>query len=180
MIGIYKITNPKGAIYIGQSINLEKRKITYSKAKCKAQRKIYNSIVKYGWDNHRFEIIYECTREELNYYERNFGELYDVLSVNNLNLLLPTGDEDTTMVSDETRLKMSKSQSGKNNPMFGKNHNKESKLKIARRNSKNKRVVNTETGEIYYSISELSRVLNIPRTTLERKLNSGMEKYSLQ
>ena len=27
MVGIYKITNPKGKIYIGQSVDLDKRKI---------------------------------------------------------------------------------------------------------------------------------------------------------
>ena len=35
MIGIYKITNPSGKIYIGQSINIENRKKIYSKSICK-------------------------------------------------------------------------------------------------------------------------------------------------
>jgi len=29
MVGIYKITNPNGKIYIGQSINIESRKRVY-------------------------------------------------------------------------------------------------------------------------------------------------------
>jgi group I intron endonuclease len=67
MIGIYKIANPKGKIYIGKSINLEKRKKDYSRfSQTKGQPLIHNSIIKYGWENHQFEIIEECTLEQLN------------------------------------------------------------------------------------------------------------------
>ena len=37
MIGIYKITNPKGKIYIGQSINIENRFKVYKRYNCKGQ-----------------------------------------------------------------------------------------------------------------------------------------------
>jgi hypothetical protein len=37
MIGIYKIINPKGKTYIGQSINIEKRWNGYKKLHCKGQ-----------------------------------------------------------------------------------------------------------------------------------------------
>lgn len=43
MIGIYKITNPKGKVYIGQSIDINERFKTYSYLKCKNQTKLYNS-----------------------------------------------------------------------------------------------------------------------------------------
>lgn len=67
MIGIYKITNPKGKIYIGKSINLENRKKSYSRlSQIKGQPLIYNSIIKYGWENHMFEIQEECSLEEIN------------------------------------------------------------------------------------------------------------------
>lgn len=107
MIGIYKITNSKGAIYIGQAVNIERRKKDYSRAGCKSQRKIYNSIKKYGWENHTFEILIECNREELNKYERLFGLQYNVLSRKNLNLNLPNDGELPKLVSEETRLKQS-------------------------------------------------------------------------
>ena len=112
MIGIYKITNSKGAIYIGQTVNIERRKKDYSRAGCKSQRKIYNSIKKYGWKNHTFEILIECNREELNKYERLFGLQYNVLSRKNLNLNLPNDGENPKLVSNETRLKISKSCKG--------------------------------------------------------------------
>jgi hypothetical protein len=59
MVGIYKITSPSGKIYIGQSWKLEARKNKYKLGKCKGQTKVYNSLIKYGWNNHIFEIIHE-------------------------------------------------------------------------------------------------------------------------
>lgn len=59
-IGIYKIENPSGKIYIGQSINIEKRFKQYLRLDCKKQPKIYNSLKKYTPNNHIFEIIEIC------------------------------------------------------------------------------------------------------------------------
>lgn len=59
MIIIYKITNPKGKIYIGQTKNYKKRINLYRILHCKSQIKLYNSLKKYGFDNHKFEIIEE-------------------------------------------------------------------------------------------------------------------------
>jgi len=80
MIGIYKITNPNGKIYIGQSINIESRKHSYSKLRdCKNQTKLYNSLVKYGFSAHIFECIEQCTIEQLNERERYWQDYYNVL-----------------------------------------------------------------------------------------------------
>jgi group I intron endonuclease len=69
IIGIYKITNPKGKIYIGQSTNVYDRwnkghKYSHSK-KTGVGKKLKNSLKKYGWECHVFEIIEECTIEQL-------------------------------------------------------------------------------------------------------------------
>jgi group I intron endonuclease len=53
---IYKITSPSGRVYIGKTTNFKKRKGDYKRVK-KEQILIYNSINKYGFDNHSFEII---------------------------------------------------------------------------------------------------------------------------
>jgi len=66
IIGIYKITSPTNKVYIGQSINLIKRINRYKMLKCSRQPKIYNSLKKYGVENHIFEIIEECSEELLN------------------------------------------------------------------------------------------------------------------
>ncbi len=69
MIGIYKITNPKGKVYIGQSKDLNIREKNYKELNCKGQTKIYNSLKKYGWKNHKFEVIEECLVDNLDTQE---------------------------------------------------------------------------------------------------------------
>lgn len=44
MIGIYKITSPSGKVYIGQSVNIERRFLDYKKSLKNTQIKLYNSI----------------------------------------------------------------------------------------------------------------------------------------
>jgi len=66
MIGIYKITNPKGKVYVGQSIDLTKRIKSYRNAKCKHQILLWRSLSEYGFWSHKIEIIEECSKERLN------------------------------------------------------------------------------------------------------------------
>jgi hypothetical protein len=103
MIGIYKITSPTNKIYIGQSTNIENRKYYYTSIKCDKQHKLYNSLVKYGWEQHKFEVIEECSLEQLNEREIYWGQYYDVLSENGLNLRL--GDANG-LCSEETKQKI--------------------------------------------------------------------------
>lgn len=87
MIGIYKITNPNQNSYIGQSRDIEHRFYYYklSNEWIKEQRKLYNSIKKYGVENHVFEIIEECTEDIINDREIYWIEFYDSVK-NGLNL----------------------------------------------------------------------------------------------
>lgn len=79
MIGIYKITNPKGKIYIGQSIDINHRLGKYKRLNGNifSQKKIYNSLIKYGIENHNFEVIEECSAEVLNEKEIYYIKKYD-------------------------------------------------------------------------------------------------------
>jgi len=106
MVGIYKITNPKGKIYIGQSINIEKRwEREYYTLQCKDQPKIYNSLKKYGPENHIFEIIEKCLLDQLNERERYWQDYYNVLE-EGLNLKLTNTEDRNGKHSDETISKM--------------------------------------------------------------------------
>jgi group I intron endonuclease len=87
-IGIYKITSPSGKIYIGQSVNWERRHQEYQRLQCKGQRRLYNSLLKYGIEQHIFELIEKCSLEQLNECEIYWGEYYDVLGKNGLGLKL--------------------------------------------------------------------------------------------
>ena len=58
MIVIYKITNPLGKIYIGQTKNYTQRLYNYSNPNSnQIGRKLYNSIKKYSWEQHKVEVI---------------------------------------------------------------------------------------------------------------------------
>jgi group I intron endonuclease len=113
MIGIYKITNPKGKIYIGQTIDFERRVYQYEKLNCKEQPKLYNSLKKYGLDNHKIELIYKCDELDLTFFERYYQEIYKTTVDNNLNCFLVTTLDKTGKHCDETKAKMSQSAKGK-------------------------------------------------------------------
>jgi len=110
-VGIYKITNPKGKIYIGQSVNIEKRfrKYKYLDEKNK-QTKLYNSFKKYGMENHTFEIIEVCDISLLDEREIYWGEYYNVLLEEGLNCRLGDGKG---KLSEETKKKISKIHKGR-------------------------------------------------------------------
>lgn len=108
MIGIYKITSPSGKIYIGQSIDIDRRWNEYHKLKCKQQQKLYNSFIKYTTNKHIFEKIEECIIEQLNERELYWGLHYDVLGNNGLVLRL---GQSRGQLSKETIQKMRKPKS---------------------------------------------------------------------
>src|SRR5690606_22679717 len=106
--GIYKIESPSGKIYIGQSINIPFRlKGYYSMNNCKGQPRLYNSLKKYGAQNHKFTTLEICNIEQLNERERHYQDLYDATGKNGLNLILTKTSDKDGIVSDETRQRLS-------------------------------------------------------------------------
>jgi group I intron endonuclease len=109
--GIYKITSPSGKIYIGQSMNINKRWNIYKNLHCKNQRHVYHSIVKYGYESHKFEIIHQCLPGELNYFEKYYVDLHKTFnSCHGMNL--KDGGGNKAFMSKETKEKMSKAKKG--------------------------------------------------------------------
>lgn len=113
VIGIYKITSPSGKIYIGQSIDIQKRFNVYYRLDCKEQVKIYRSLKKYGVGKHKFEEIECCPIEQLNKCERYWQDYYDVVGKNGLNCKLTTTNDKSGRLSIETCIKISNSNKGK-------------------------------------------------------------------
>lgn len=75
IIGIYKITSPTNRIYIGKSKNIEKRFKDYKKPVKKGRRSlIHDSIKKYGYNEHIFEILEQCDEVKLNEREMFYIE----------------------------------------------------------------------------------------------------------
>jgi group I intron endonuclease len=147
MIGIYKITSPSNKVYVGQSLNIEKRFITYRKKACKMQIKLYRSLIKYGVNEHKFDVIQQCQEKDLNELERYWQDFYNVLE-EGLNCKLTNTDSKTGRLSlqtkqkirekatgrkatNQTKLKMSIARTGRVGYSKGKTLTDEHKLKIS-------------------------------------------------
>jgi len=82
---IYKITNPTGKIYIGCTIDWKRRFSEYRRLSMVGQRKLYNSLKKYGYENHIFEIIEECEENMLHereiYYINHYNCIDEGLNI---------------------------------------------------------------------------------------------------
>lgn len=102
MIGIYKITSPSGRVYIGQSINIKLRFSAYKKLRCKEQPRLFNSLNKYGVEAHIFEVVIECSVNELNDLERYYQEVFNTVKVG-LNCLLTKTNDRCGEHSEETK-----------------------------------------------------------------------------
>lgn len=200
MIGIYKITSPSGKIYVGQSIDIEKRFKQYKSIyNSRNQTALFNSFKKYGIKKHIFEVIEECNIELLNKRERYWQDYYNVLK-KGLNSKTTSIDGKSGKLSQETILKMSKSLKGKKawnkgvKGMFlgrkfsdetkkkltiantGRFYSKETREKIGKNNSNSKIILDMNTGIYYHSICDLAKILNVNHSTLYDKL-TGRKGY---
>ena len=78
--GIYLIKNNKnGLTYIGQSIDIHRRIKRHFDGSQKGRALIDYAIAKEP-QNFSWEILIECTRENLNYYENYYIYYYDSLN----------------------------------------------------------------------------------------------------
>jgi len=121
MIGIYKIISPSKRIYIGQSIDIEKRKQDYKYNKCQGQIRLLKSINKYGWLAHNFIILEECPLTLLNERERYWQDYYNVLSYKGLNCKLTKSADKSGELCSITKSKIK-------NALLGKKHSEQRKI----------------------------------------------------
>ena len=130
MVGINKKTNPNERIYIGQSTNIYFRWNKYQKKQCKDQPSLFSSLKKYGPENHIFEIIEECSGEQLDEREIYWGLHYSVLSNKHLNNRLGRGFG--SFDSEETKQKKRECHKGRSNYWLkGKKLTEEQKQRIS-------------------------------------------------
>lgn len=156
--GIYKITNPKGRIYIGQSVAIEKRWMAYRGLHSKGQLKLHNSFLKYGVSAHKFEILQVCEKDELNKLEAYYIDFYSALcGINGLNCSY-VDDKRRTIITSEMRAKMAKSQ-------IGRIQSEETKRKIS---EKAKGRVNNITPEGRQKIIDTHKGRKISEETREK------------
>jgi group I intron endonuclease len=179
MVGIYKITNPKGKIYIGQSINIERRFLEHKKLTQKGSKKLFNSLKKYGHENHKFEVIEECLIEQLNEKEENFILLFNS-HINGLNIKLSlkpswTGrqrpEHSKFLKENGSGLSYERTQEHKDNlrkKLSGRKLSKDICKKISQNKigKKTKKILCLETQQIFNSIKDCSEFLNISKSCI--------------
>lgn len=154
MIGIYKITNPNGKVYIGQTVNFDKRMYAYKRNHCKDQPAIYNSLIKYGFENHKVDILEQCDVLELNNRERFYQDFYN--SVNDgLNCTTVGSNEKSGYHSIETKRKMSLAKKGKKQ---SEEHKKKlSKVRKGKKQSKESNKKRSESLKLHYKINGMHK-----------------------
>lgn len=147
---IYKITSPTGRLYVGKTTHLARRKNTYKYNIANnvgwVNSMIMNSLQKYGWEAHIFEIIEEIQDEKLNEREIFWiKELHTYCFENPKNMNMSRGGEDggRSWLFDEPRRKeQSKKFTGDGNPFYGKAHSDKTKEVLSKIMSKRNREKN--------------------------------------
>lgn len=166
--GIYKITNNiNGKIYIGQSIDIERRFKQHLKKSNRDNTQIINALKKYGKDNFSFEIIKHCKREDLDLFERFWIKIYDTTN-RNIGYNTTIGGNGITF-TDEIRKKISDGLKGKKRKFVNKSD--EHKQNIKKSNTPDKQKTSIKfiyEGVCYNSIRECSRITGINRRTIGR------------
>lgn len=159
---VYKITSPSGKIYIGQTNRLSRRVIEHKYMSKKSNLKLYNSISKYGIENHKIESIFisDCDYEK-DMMEAFYIAYYDSFK-NGLNCSRFPGIK---------------------NGFLGKKHTAENVLKIKDRmkgitpytaiEKRKKQVL--YNGIVFESISECARNLSISNSHISNMLHGKIE-----
>lgn len=131
--GIYKITNPKGEVYIGCSQNIHVRWMNYkNSSKTAKQPKLNQSFEIYGFENHTFEVIEDieillAQREK--YWIEFYNSYSEGLNSNPGGGGVEAHNENTRkLISEKGKLNVGKR---KNSHWKGKTRSEENKLKIS-------------------------------------------------
>ena len=153
MICIYKITNKvTGDFYIGQTIDFHERELQHKRD---PQPKMRDDVEKYGWDAFKFEVVEECSREELNekenYYITELDPAYNTIKIHNWTHTPETCEKIRQAKlgqthTDESCEKMSEKRLG---VTLSNEHKEKCRQSSLGNKSRSKAVVCIETGKIY-------------------------------
>ena len=123
---VYTHIFPNDKVYIGITSQKPNERWKNGKGYYGSTR-IHNAIQKHGWENIQHEILYEnLTKEEAEKKEKELIQKYKSYD-DKYGYNLELGGNLNKEISEETRKKLSKKLSGKNNPMYGKHMSEENK-----------------------------------------------------
>lgn len=202
MVAIYKIQNPAGEVYIGQSSNYKRRFKEYGIMMCKDQPRIYNSLCLHGAGNHIFSVVHELPSdsevEVIDRYEQFYMDLYRDCGVVLLNIREAglNGKHDISTVkkmssvirSDEFCRKVSERNRGNKN-WVGKKHKQSTIEKMKLRvgavremygrkgglHPTAKKIIDTATGKIYGCAEDAAKEIGMPKNSLRKRLTGYWE-----
>lgn len=192
-IGVH-CTNKLNDGYIGNGIYNQR-----TAEKGKSTQLFHNAVKKYGYDNFKREILHDFIAAEHAFgLEKVIVDEYFVSREDNYNMKIG-GNGGNTMTGKhhkpETLKKMSISQSGENNPQFGKDpwnkgkkgeYSEEYRRKIGIKSKGRipgnaRKVLNTKTGIVYSSSTQASKETGISKshitTKCKRNNNDSEWKY---
>jgi group I intron endonuclease len=129
---IYKITSPKGKIYIGRTKDFDGRMAEHKHIaiKNKSDYSLYRAIRKYGWDNFTKEILCEVDKSIASKIEEEFILAYNSVKKGYNNTYAGHGGNmfvNNPELKEKQRISLSKRFKGIQNPMFGKSHSDNAK-----------------------------------------------------
>ncbi len=121
-----------------------------------------NSFIKYGFDNHKFEVLELCEKERLNELERFWQDKFNVIGDNGLNCVLQSTTEKRRVTSKETVLKTLNTKI-KNNTIRKGGENNKSKITLC-----------LQTGIFYDCLSDACTALNLNYDTTRFKVRENI------
>jgi len=152
MVGIYKITTPSGRVYIGQSININRRWCDHKWPTKRSISLISRSVKKYGYKNHLFKVIHELpkdvAKETISKYESLYMDLYRSAGVLLLNISDAKDSNFGYKPTAETIEKHAAKLRGRPSARKGATHTDEAKAKIKAKRALQTNVVGREKGNI--------------------------------
>ena len=162
MVGIYKITNPEGKVYIGKSNNIEKRFKSYRQFQHKQQPSLYKSFKKYGWVNHEYNIIEECSEDIILDREKYYINEYKQ-SLMTLNRTQGSGKGIKKITEADKIVRSNRmKQMWDGGKVIGR---------------KGRKFIDVKNNKQYNSVAECVKDLNIPTTKIHNNLKRGVFIY---
>ena len=177
MIGIYIITNLiTNQCYVGQSLNIERRFWEHKHPKCqKSSKVLQDDILKYGIENFAFDVLEECSAEDLDdkekywiYHFQSLGLSYNIAfggKGGNTVQNLPDAEYFAYIQKirkprpESFRIEQSERFKGEKNPMYGKKGSEKQKQAVSQRVT-GTRWINNGDIQTFVKVDELDKYIN--------------------